>query len=579
MPSTHQSEIALLKEENEKLKDICKRYKLIIEGSNDGIWEWDIENDIYTVSLRDQEFFDYNQMHQSLKINDWKNLLHPEDIEKSINNLTDFISGKNKEYRNVYRMVDKEGKSRWILSKGKGIKNSEGKITHIAGSHTDITEKLEMEKELYELAYSDYLTKLSNREKMFRDFKDLVKDGAENIDIAFFYIDIDEFGFINNTLGYEEGNRIIKKTARYLEKRYGDNGYIARISADEFLVMYIKDEEQEDIEVELKNLLMDIKKINFFENHELFLTVSIGAAIYDRHGLDFFDLIRKADTALYCAKKNGKDQFHIYSPQMEEKVYSNIELVNQIRIGIEKKEFEMYYQPVFEARTGRFAGLEALIRWNHPFKGIVSPMDFIPAAEASGQMVSLEKLIFENVFSQLRKWIDKGEMPIFVAINLSAKGLLESGIVQYLEYLLEKYKIKPGKIEFEVTETAMINNMEQAMDVLGKIRDLGFKISMDDFGKGYSSLNYLSKLPIDKVKLDKDFVDEIESSKGELLINSIIDLSQKLNLEVVAEGVEKEEEKLILEKMNCNYLQGFLFAKPKTVADLEQWIREFYKIK
>jgi diguanylate cyclase (GGDEF)-like protein/PAS domain S-box-containing protein len=409
MTENQHKEINLLKKENEKLKEICKRYKLIIEGSNDGIWEWNIEKDIYTVSLRDREFFDYNLHDKELSISDWEKLVHHEDLEKSLNNLKDFISGKIPYYRNVYRMVDKNGKSRWILSKGKGIKNNCGVITHIAGSHTDITEKLEMEKELYELAYSDYLTKLSNREKMFRDFKEFVKNGVEEKQIAFFYIDIDEFGFINNTLGYEEGNRIIKKTARFLEQRYGEKGYIARISADEFLVMYIKDKNDNKIEKELSDLIGEIKKINFFEKHNLVLTVSIGAAVYKEHGEDFFELIRKADTALYCAKKNGKDQYHIYSPQMEARVYGNIELVNQIRIGIDKKEFEMYYQPVFEAKTTQLVGLEALIRWNHPFKGIVPPMDFIPIAEDSGQMVSLEKLIFEDVFSQVRKWIDKGE--------------------------------------------------------------------------------------------------------------------------------------------------------------------------
>lgn len=579
MSENQHNEFNILKKENEELKKICERYKLVIEGSNDGIWEWDVEKDIYKVSSKDRESFDYNIHVENFTLENWKNAIHPDDSEKAVFILEDFLDGHADFYENIYRMQNKNGDYRWVLSKGKGIKNEKGKVICIAGSHTDITDKIEMEKKLYNLAYSDYLTKLSNREMLFKDFKNLVKNDLGEKEVSIFYIDIDEFGYINNTLGYDEGNRLIKKTAEFLASRYGNKHYIARVSADEFLIMYIKDKNDKIIEMELEELIKDIKNKKFFENHEIILTVSIGTAIYKEHGTDFFDLIRKADTALYSAKKNGKDQYKIYSPEMGDKVYSNIDLINQIRIGMEKDEFEMYYQPVFESKTDKPAGFEALIRWNHPFRGFIPPLEFIPVAEASGQMIALEKWIFTEVFSQVKKWVDKGDMPLFVSINLSAKGLIENNIVEFLGELLTEYKISPGKIEFEVTETAMINNMEQTMETLTKIRNLGFGISLDDFGKGYSSLNYLKRLPINKVKLDKDFIEDIENQRDQFLIKSIINLSQDLGLSVVAEGVEAVREKNLLEDLNCNFIQGFLLAKPQSVSSIEAWIRDVYKIK
>ena len=579
MIENNNDELELLKEENKRLKKICERYKLVIEGSNDGIWEWDTEKDIYKLSLKDKKSFDYEESIDDVSINVWKKTLHPEDLGRAKINLDDFLTGKIDYYENVYRMQNKEGLYKWVLSKGKGIKNNQGKISYVAGSHTDITEKIEMEKQLYLLAYTDKLTKLSNREKLSKDFKKIIKRDLKNKKIVFFYIDIDEFGYINNTLGYEEGNKLIKKTAEFLHARYGKDHYLARVSSDEFLVIYEAEDNIQSIEKELNSLILEIKKGKLFEKHEIIITISIGAAIYENHGKEFFELIRKADTALYCAKMNGKDQFKIYTPQMADKVYSTNDLINQIRVGMDKKEFEMHYQPIFHTKSNNLAGFEVLIRWNHPFRGLVPPLDFIPIAEVSGQMKSLEKMIFTEVFAQVEKWMEAGEITFFVAINLSAKGLLENDILGFLKELLLKYKIKPEKIEFEVTETAMIHNLSNSLKVLTEIRDLGFKISLDDFGKGYSSLSYLKRLPIDKVKLDRDFIEDIENPRDQFLIRSIIDLSQNLNLEVVAEGVEKQEELALLIGMNCDYIQGFLLGKPSSVFNTDKWLEEIYKNK
>lgn len=559
-----------LLEKNKQLKKICERYKLVLEGSNDGIWEWDIPNNVYKVSSKDKEIFDYKTKFNDFTIEIWQKTLHPDDRDQAVKKLTDFLKGKKDIYENIYRMQNKNGSYRWVLSKGKGIKGDDGKVICIAGSHTDITEKRELEDKLYNLAYSDYLTKLSNREKLYKDFKTLIKKGTTDKDIVFFYLDIDEFGYVNNTLGYDEGNKLIKRLGKFLIERYGDDHHIARLGADEFIVMYIQNQKGKCFETELSDLLEEIKNEKFFDNQDIVLTVSIGAAKYLNHGKDFYDLIRKADTALYFAKRNGKDQFQIYSPDMGEQVYRTIDLINQIRIAIEKKEFEMYYQPVFEVQSREITGFEALIRWNNPTSGFISPLEFIPVAEVSGQMVTLEKWIFDDVFKQVKKWEEQGKNAQFVSINLSAKGLLENDIILFLKELLEKYEINPQKIEFEVTETAMIKNLKNSVDVLTKIRELGFTIALDDFGTGYSSLTYLNKLPISKVKLDKNFVHGLNNERDCILIKSIIELSKNLKLQVVAEGVETLEEQKLLEEMDCDYLQGFLLGKPQTISSLEK---------
>lgn len=564
-----------LESEVKILRANCDRYKLILEGSNDGIWDWDAERDIYSVSIKDKDCVDCNFNGQNFSIKLWKSMIHPEDRDNAICALDQFISEGKKSYENVYRLKTKTGIDMWILSKGIAQHDENGKIIRIAGSHTDITPTVEMEKRLHNLAYYDNLTELANKEKIKNEFNNLIKEKFEDGNMAFLYIDIDDLSYINNTLGYSAGDELIKKVALFLVEKYGEKHYIARMNADEFLVMYVNYENLEVLEAELQELFLEIKNEKFLGGNEINVSISMGISIYNLHSKDFYDLLRYSDTALYCSKKGGKDQYKIYEPEMGEYVYTTIDLINQIRIGLQKQEFQMHYQPIVNAKTGLLVGMEALVRWIHPRRGFVPPTEFISIAEGSGQIMALERWIIEDVFSQISRWIEIGEMPIFISINLSAKGLIEKDLIPYLKDLIKRYNSKPDKIEFEVTETALLNNLEHSLSVLYQLKELGFKVSLDDFGTGYSSLNYLKSLPIDKVKLDRSFVENIDkNNKDQLLVKSIIELSHGMELEVVGEGVETISQNELLGTFGCDYIQGYYHGRPQSVNNINCWIGE-----
>ncbi len=571
------NQIKELQRENEKLRKLCKDYQSFLEDTKQGLWYWDVIRDCYRISTNSLESYNLNFKNNKFTIHHWKKIVHPEDLDKAVENLNKVLEGKVDAYKNVYRIQTKNGEYRWVLSKGKVIKNSQGKIIKLIGTHADITEKLMIEKKLYNVAYFDSLTKLSNKEKLFKDFNNLIRSQSINTktDLAFFFMDIDNFGYVNSILGYNEGNKIIKKFSEFLTERYPDH-LVSRVSADEFIIIYKYTGDLLELRDEVEKLSQEIRVSNFIEYHDIRVSVSIGVSIYKKHGVKFYDLLKNADVALYCAKKKGKDRFEFYQEHMELKVFNYVELVNQIKTGMKKKEFAMYYQPIVEGNTGLLSGFEALIRWKHSDKGFISPETFIPIAEETGIMLMMEKWIIEEVFKQVKIWSAKREMPFWVSINLSSRGLIESDLLKFLDEMLIKYEVCSNNIELEMTETSMLKDIERSCRILEKLGDRGFKISLDDFGTGYSSLNYLKSLPITKVKLDKCFIDVIEKNeKDQFLVKSIIDLSHSFDLKVIAEGVEDSEQANLLKHMHCDYLQGYYFGKPtsaKAIEELEEII-------
>ena len=318
-----------------------------------------------------------------------------------------------------------------------------------------------------------------------------------------------------------------------------------------------------------------VRSEKLLTHSEIRTSISAGIAIHGVHGESFFDLLKCSDVALYYCKNNGKDQFRIYDSSTGEKLYTTIDLINQIRIGLERSELQMHYQPIVNSRTGRLVGIEALARWYHSKRGMISPGEFIVAAENSGQMKALERWIIDDVFRQIEAWLGMGELDMFVSVNLSARGLMEDDLISYLELMLEKHRVKPDKIEFEVTETALMNDLTQSMTMLYKLKEMGFKLSLDDFGTGYSSLNYLKNIPIDKVKLDRSFVVNIDrNTKDQLLVKSIIELSHRMELEVVGEGVETHFQNTLLGTFGCDYIQGYFHGKPQDRNGINTWIKD-----
>ncbi|MBF4692412.1 putative bifunctional diguanylate cyclase/phosphodiesterase [Fusibacter ferrireducens] len=546
------------------INSISDNYNLLLEDSVDDLWNWHVKDQQISVSVRHPSHLGIEMEREQFTLDSWKNKIHPQDREDAERVWTEFINLRQEKYKNLYRVINRDGQYKWLLSRGRAIKNDRGEIVHIIGYHIDVTEKYTLKKELYCLAHYDQLTQLSNKDKLKRDFELTIKNLKLNSEIAFIQIDIDNFGYINNTLGHEIGYELIKNFATFLSKRYRHQHSVARINEDEFLIIYEFSGGINELEKELAEVLYESKNMCFMENSEVRISCSIGVSIYEHHGQTFHDLIGKSSTALHSAKENLKDQYVIYSQQLGSSVYYNMHMINQIRKGLEEESFEMYYQPIVYLKTGKLTSLEALIRWNHLGKGFISPESFIPIAENSGQIIALEKWIFENVFKQIKTWTLSGSLDIKFSINMSAKGLVTGDLIVFLESLLRKYPIDPSIIDFEVTETAVFKNIDYTLAVLEKLKGLGFGLTLDDFGVGYSSLSYLSILPIDKVKLDRKFISNIERSRRDfLLVKSIIDTAHNLNLEIVAEGIENNSQVELLNELNCDYIQGYHFGRPQ----------------
>ncbi len=538
----------------ESVKERYRRYELVVEGVNDGYWVYDLKRETYSMTPKDQKITGLYDGVEELSVKHWEALIHPEDLPLAQAVLAQFLDSAENFYESSYRVRAKDGSYRWIHSKGIIRRDKEGIAYELAGTHTDATAIVEQEKRLSKLAFFDSLTKLPNRLKLQQDWPML----SLSPDALFLFIDVDDVSYINSLIGYEYGDHLLWEIGGLLMERYCTE-YVARIDSDQFGVVI---KSCPNVQEELEDLLSVLRKKTFLDERSVRLTFSIGVSgITARQGL--LAVLRKANTALHCSKQNGKDQYTIYEESMENYAYACLDILRQLRVGLEQGEFCMYYQPIMDAKSSALAGVEALVRWRRPHGGFIPPAEFIPIAERTTQMMDVEAWVLDAVFRQCRKWMENGRFPGFVSINLSAKGLIRQGLIPYLSDLVSTYGVDPGCVELEITETAVLQTESNTLETLAGLKQLGFRLSLDDFGTGYSSLNYLKALPLDKVKLDRSFISSIEeSSKDRLIVVSTIELAHRIQLEVVAEGVETKAQAEMLSRLNCDYLQGYYFGRP-----------------
>lgn len=551
-----------------------QRYELAVEGADCGIWDWDVENDIYYLSAKWKNYLGYENHEIQNTFYGFINIVHPEDKEETILKIEAYISGKTDYYENVYRMICKNGEERWILSKAKAIKDSKGQNIRMAGSHTDITDQKLIQNELKSLAYYDMLTELPNRLSFEVTINDLINDIKKedsNKKFALVYMDIDNFKHINDTLGHFSGDLLLKYVANILKNEVKAPDFIARLGGDEFAIVFKDIEDRDEVIGKIQGLLKYLRRPWIIDQQEFFISHSIGIAIYPEDGDNLSILLKNSDVAMYFVKKNMKDDYSFYIPEIQEENSKKIKMINDLRRAIDNKEFTLFYQPIIDLSNGKISGAEALIRWFHPIKGMISPMEFIPLAEEIGLIHDIERWILKTAVKQKKQWEDMGYGDIKISINISGKSVTRAGFVNEIRDLLSKAEIENDKIQFEVTETALMEDLNESTKVLREIKDMNVKIALDDFGTGYSSLTYLKKLPIDVVKLDRDFIRNIsEMSEDEVVAKYVIRLTHQLNFKIVAEGIETKEHLEFLKLNGCDYGQGYLFSKPITKEELEK---------
>ena len=477
------------------------------------------------------------------------------------------------------RVRKKSGEMMWVLISGAPVTNDEGIVTGTLGMFMDISERKRAEEQLLHDAFHDGLTGLANR-ALFMDHLRMTIERCKSRNSNYYavlFLDYDRFKVVNDSLGHAEGDELLKQIARRLELWTRTGDLVARLGGDEFVILLTEMLETDDAIRVAERIQEDLKDPFDINGRELFISASIGIAL----SIDGFrtaeDMLRDADIAMYRAKTAGRARYQVFTEAMRTQATTRLQLETDLRQALEREEFEIHYQPILNLETQAIKGFEALIRWRHPTRGIVSPDEFIPTAEESGLILPLGRWILIESCRQLRAW--QNVLPqaasLMVSVNLSSKQFLQSDLAEQVLEALESTGLASRCLKLEITESYLIENSDKAVKVMNRLREIGVELSLDDFGTGYSSLSYLHRLPVNSLKIDRSFVSQMsESEEHSEIVRTIVRLAQNLKMDVIAEGIETAEQLDQLNELNCGFGQGYLFARPMDAEMAEAFINE-----
>ena len=510
-------------------------------------------------------------------------ITYAEDLELHQSQQQALLENKGSDFQIETRYISRDLRIVDAILKVVIVRDSKGQALHFNNQIVDITERKQMEQQLLHDALHDSLTGLPNRALFLDRLDHELKRAKTNQDYIFavLFLDLDRFKVVNDSAGHLVGDQLLVEIARRLEKSVNFTDTVARLGGDEFTILL------ENIH-NIKNAIAVAEKIDqalripfSLQGYELFTSASIGIALSSQGYNKPDEIMRDADLTMYSAKEQGRARYEIFNSALHERAITRLQLETDMRRGIEREEFVVYYQPISCLKTGKLAGFEALARWKHPTKGIVSPGEFIPVAEETGAIIPLGTWILKQACQQMQLWHEKYPQTssLQISVNLSGKQLREQSLLEKIDSILQETAL-PGKyLKLEITESSLIENIEVATQTLLDIKSRDIKLSMDDFGTGYSSLSYLHRFPVDILKIDRSFVQDIQINKGNYaIVKAIVTLAHVLNMEVIAEGIEDTYQLDQLKLLNCEYGQGYYFAKPlnkqqaeELIANSSQW--------
>ncbi|WP_078428677.1 EAL domain-containing protein [Alkalihalobacterium alkalinitrilicum] len=462
----------------------------------------------------------------------------------------------------------KDGEYYWMHTTIVPFLNENGIPYQYVSIRTDISERKLAEEKVHFLAYYDELTLLPNRTYFKEHLKKTLAEGTDE-QIAVISIDLDRFKIVNDTLGHRYGDLLLKAVANRLKMNLRPEDVIVRHGGDEFLI-YLRDVTYEEIKFVVRNCMNSLRIPIRLDQSDHFATISMGISIYPQDGNTYEELYQKADIALNRVKKLGKNSFQFFKSDMDHGLSRELQIEKNLRKALEQNEFSLHYQPKQDVKTQQIVGMEALIRWNSSELGQVSPAEFIPIAEETGMISEIGDWVLRTACQQTADWQQRGFKPISVSVNLSARQFLNPKIVDTITKVLKETQLAPVYLELEITETIAVHEKDYVNGQLHTLRNIGIKISIDDFGTGYSSLSYLKDYPIDTLKIDKSFVDEILKSGDSSIVRAIIAMAHSLQMSVIAEGVEESDQLEFLKAHQCDQIQGYLISKPVSSTEFEQ---------
>ncbi len=556
------------------LRESEARYALAARGTNNGLWDWDLRTDEVFFSPRWKAMLGYEEDELGTSPDEWLGRIHPEDVRRVRAALDAHRQGCTPHFESEHRLLHKDQSYRWMLARGLAVRDLEGAGQRMAGSLTDITEGKVV----------DALTGLPNRIFLMDRLERALERSRRYPDYQFavLFLDLDRFKMVNDSLGHLIGDQLLTAFARRLQgcvqacetlARWSAEPTIARLGGDEFTILVEGIEDPNDAIMVGERIQNELATPFNLSGHEVFTTASIGITVggpdYERPE----DLLRDADTAMYGAKATGKARHEVFDSNMRARAIARLELETELRWALERTEFRLYYQPIVTLETEQLVGFEALLRRDHPQRGLLLPDEFLAVAEENGLIVPIGWWVLDEACRQMADWKTRfpDTHPLTVCINLSGKQFAQPTLVSQVERRLEEMGVDASCLKLEITESAIMNDPVFAVEMLNRLRAMGVQIGIDDFGTGYSSLSYLRQFPFDTLKIDRSFVQRIQANtKDWEIIQTIVRLAHSLAMDVVAEGVETHDQRHQLQTLGCEHAQGYFFsqAMAQTEADV-----------
>jgi diguanylate cyclase (GGDEF)-like protein/PAS domain S-box-containing protein len=555
------------------LQDSENRWKLALESTGDGVWDWHVPSGVEYYSKRLIEMYGFEEGELTSKSMELDQRTHPDDRAGMELARDAHFSGLAPTYFNEHRIRCKDGSWKWVLSRGMLIgRDADGRPLRMIGTHTDITERKDAEALIRQQAFFDTLTGLPNRRMMRERLEqEIRRSRRDNQQLAILFIDLDHFKEVNDTLGHDSGDQLLIEAARRIKQCVRDSDTVARMGGDEFTVILADICSTDHLEPLLQKILRSMDALFQIGGEQVFVSASIGITLYPVDGTEIEELFKNADQALYVAKGEGRNRFSFFTPALQEAVQTRVRLASDLRTALNDNQFRVLYQPIVELATGAIFKAEALIRWQHPKRGLVSPAAFIPIAESSGLIVDIGEWVFLQAAEQVQKWREKLHPDFQISVNRSPVQFRHDDIGRASWGMQMHAMGLPGEaLVVEITEGLLLDTSEVVGEQLLALGDAGIKVSLDDFGTGYSSLAYLQKFDIDFIKIDQSFVRHLIPGSTDLaLCKAIIVMAHALGMQVIAEGVETAQQRDLLKEAGCDFGQGYLFARPINPQEFE----------
>jgi diguanylate cyclase (GGDEF)-like protein len=557
------------------LAERAEHYMLDMSGANDVNWDYVMTLGKFLFSARWIDIIGAADGRTVFTSAELRDLLHPEDRDIFFVELQKCLEGANDLLQLEVRIDLAERGFKWMLVRGKELRDSAGSVIGVGGTLTDITERKQYELKINELAYYDGVTGLPNRTFLYKTLSRIVGKDCVECKGAVFFIDIDNFKMINDAFGHSFGDKVLFKLGRMLSNIDIPGKFLYRLGGDEFVIV-AEDLCDAEPTQKIAELILDcFNEPLEIEKNRFYLTASIGVTLYPADGRTPEEILKNVDAAMYTSKANGKNTFTFFDKSIRQSIHKKVEMEANLRMAISREEFCLHYQPQVDLESGDICGFEALIRWNSPKYGMIFPLNFIKLAEKTGLIVPIGYWVLRNA-CKFAAAVGRKHPGIQIWVNLSNIQLMQTDFVKTVKTIIENAGISPQVMGIEITESMLMESFEDSAHKLGELRNYGLNIALDDFGTGYSSLNYLKKLPINKVKIDKSFIDDISGVGIEKEITSmIIQLAHKIGLQVVGEGVETKEQLEFLKQYQCNLVQGYLIHQPIPEERVEEFLGFF----